>query len=373
MPTHDPFIRHRHFDFFDFFDTRPLRWANPPEDDASKKKIRKPLRKKKVKSVPKCVHCGCLLDPNGKLYRTIRGSYACKKCFHRHYFTCVQCGHRHPKFTNQNSRFCRVCLRQRQQRQRPQNARDVSWGRNQLGFEPQGFDDIGSPRRFGLEIETSKCPWVERIQNKTLFGCKYDATVSGREFDSPVLQGDAGLNVIRDFCDMARSRGWEVDNCCGTHLHIDLSNTIEQDQKRIALAYLRTYPVWVNMVAENRRTNSYCAAPVYTKSQILHYTFYYLAYGTQRYFFVNLSSFIRHKTIEIRGLEGTLDKNLLVNWIKAHLRFTDTVTNCTFDEIDKLFHCNEEQCWKNLQQMLGPQLSRYFGRVRANRLSKRAL
>ena len=89
-------------------------------------------------------------------------------------------------------------------------------------FPPVGnFVEIGSRRRFGVELETSKCPDHEDIRDDTCFGCKEDGSIDGKEFISPPLSSDRGLEAIRHFCEVAQK--FEVDKKCGFHLHLDMT------------------------------------------------------------------------------------------------------------------------------------------------------
>ena len=244
------------------------------------------------------------------------------------------------------------------------NPRDVSWGQ---GDRIHAIETAltGSARAFGIEIETATCRFAERLRNKTAFGAKYDATCTGREFVSPILGGDEGLQTVRDFCDHAKRRGWEVDSGCGVHIHLDMSQEDRATAKRIAVAYLLTYPTWAKLVDPKRLTNQYCMPPGHNAHYVQnHNDFGYLCGSCYRYEFINLAAYCRHGTIEIRGLEGSLDKVLITNWIKAHLAFTDFAASSDYQELNSLFGGTEEDCWRNLKQHIGS-TARYFGRVRA--------
>jgi hypothetical protein len=93
--------------------------------------------------------------------------------------------------------------------------------------------------------------------------------------------------------------------------------------------------------------------------------FFRFCEDANRYEFINIAAWPQHNTIEIRGLQGTLDKRLITNWIIAHTSFADFAANSTYAELDRLFLApsKENQCWHNIKKHLGT-AARYFGRTR---------
>jgi len=346
--------------------------ASKDWEPKTRKKIRKPLRAKKLRPVIKCTDCGHILDKNGNLCRYNDATY-CKSCWKKRFYKCLICGRHHRRGSRSKPiRICTRCKERLQRRAQPQRVGDISWrkGDTIIGLTS---DVIGSKRAFGLEFETHACPWAERLEGKTPFGCKYDSTVEGREFDSPIMSGDEGLTTALDFCDLAKSRGWRVDNRCGTHLHLDMRNEEDRKLKGLALAYLRTFPVWASMVEPRRMLNSYCGGVSYTAQQLLDYSYRDFASNQGRYQFINHAAYLRHTTIEIRGLQGTLDKALISNWVKAHLRFADYVLTQRLGDLERQFNRPEQECWYQLRKHIGTGPARFWGRVRANRMVKLAL
>lgn len=335
-----------------------------------KRKRRKPLRCKQYKPRLKCTACKVTMDPNGK-FLTSQGGVFCRKCFNQHFFKCQVCQQYKSKVTTQsarNPRKCRRCAAVESHATlptEPRRVRDVSWRR---GPETKGqkFEIVKSARTFGIEIETATCRFVERLKGKTTFGAKYDATVTGREFDSPILCGDEGLQEVIDFCDHAKRRGWKVDRDCGLHLHIGMQDEDPNTVRRIAYAYMITYPTWITLIDPHRIDAQYTRIPRVNLTNLRHRSdFYRFCEEQNRYEFINIAAWPRHNTIEIRGLQGTLDKRLIANWIIAHTSFADFAANSTYDELDRLFLApnTENQCWHNMKSKLGS-AARYFGRTR---------
>jgi len=333
-------------------------------------KMRKPPRTKKLKATIHCYNCRHSLDPNGKIHR-FHGDPCCRKCWNKKFFRCPVCNgiyHRNP-----GPCICQTCLGRIARGTGPRPTSDISW-RKGSNIEGSTSDAVGSKRAFGVEFETQACPWAERLEGKTPFGCKYDSTVEGREFDSPILSGDDGLAAVTDFCDLAKSRGWVVNDQCGTHVHLDMRNESDQNLKKVAIAYLRTFPVWASLVKPHRLINSYCGGLRYTVAEVLNgHNFTDIGYNTSRYQFINLAAYGRHNTIEVRGLEGSLEKSLVTNWIKAHLRFVDYVMSRELSDIERQFNVPDSIMWGNVKKCIGQGPARFWGRVRAERLRKLAL
>jgi hypothetical protein len=197
------------------------------------------------------------------------------------------------------------------------------------------FGEIGSNRRFGVELETSSCPCHEEIQEETVFGCKEDGSISGMEFVSPILSSDRGLEAIRQFCRAAR--GFSVDNRCGYHLHIDATRLTVDELKRVAVAYYFTERLWQSFVPHSRRDNTFCKPLEWTHRDICALEtiqdFHDFAGSAgrcgDRYHWLNLQAIRHHGTIEIRLHTSTLDAEKVCNWVKAHLRFVEWAVNCT--------------------------------------------
>jgi len=201
-------------------------------------------------------------------------------------------------------------------------AKKPNWkmGKDVIGHT---FDEIGSKRRYGVELEVHQCSHHHRLRGKTCFGAKDDGTRGvSKEFVSPILQGDEGLRAIRDLCD--NSKGFTVNHTCGYHLHIDCTDLTEDQCKSVALAYNMTYEVWASFVNQKRRDNRYCKMHEWSYYDILNYSWNNLLNNIYtRYTWANWDAYKLHHTLEIRLHPGTLDKGKIINWVKAHLRFVD--------------------------------------------------
>jgi hypothetical protein len=175
-------------------------------------------------------------------------------------------------------------------------------------------------------LETSECERYQELQGETYFGAKDDASITGKEFISPILSSDKGLEAIREFCRMARR--FEVDEKCGFHLHVDLGKEDISGLRRVALAYRLTEKLWAKFVPESRRGNHYCQPLAYAPSRLGRVETRedwdnFLCDCGDRYKWANWQAYYAHRTVEIRLHTSTLDPEKICNWVKAHLRFVD--------------------------------------------------
>lgn len=201
------------------------------------------------------------------------------------------------------------------------------------------FDKIGSKRKFGVELEISGCRNHSGLRDKTPFGVKYDGSLSGgKEFVSPVLQGDEGLDAIANLCAYAREHDWTVDSSCGYHLHIDCSDLNDEQKVAVAVGYAATEKLWARFVSKRRATNNYCGPLPYRAITIKNLSFHGILDMTHtRYLWINWQSYDRHKTLEIRLHSGTVNYDKIANWVIIHTRFVDALAKMVADDVYHLF------------------------------------
>jgi hypothetical protein len=201
------------------------------------------------------------------------------------------------------------------------------------------YAEIASKRKYGVELETSSSPAYLGLKRQTVFGAKYDCSVSGMEFISPILYGDEGLNEIEDFCNLAEAGDFEVDDHCGYHLHIDVRDETTVQLRHIIYAYVKAYAAWRNLVSSYRANDChYCHAPTYFAIEVKNCSRVkgFMA-ETDRYNYLNLNAYEKHGTVEIRLHDASLHAKTINYWVIAHTRFVDAVRNMTYAQIDALF------------------------------------
>ena len=203
------------------------------------------------------------------------------------------------------------------------------------------YDELGSTRKYGVEIETDSCPLSSDLYRGTCFGAKTDCSVNGLEFDSPILYGDEGLAEIRKILAYANAHDWEAGSGCGCHTHYDMRGESNESMGLIIFAYRLITKLLRGLTERRRHNNTYCRLPSYYSREVRRLVENGLSVtegtlGHDRYVYLNISSYNRHHTFEVRILEGTVDAELVCNWIKFNARFMDWAKTKTFDELNDL-------------------------------------
>lgn len=339
----------------------------------------------------KCSDCEKLtLKETTKL--TANNNLICEECFRAHYFSCQDCGDIHPLDNSRTGaddypycehcfdelfRYCSSCENVVWQRdaytddngdyycsccweEHNNDDEDDYCDYSEITFNPPDkptFIELPYTRTYGVELETSKNPdsYFEGV-----FKCVHDGSITGREYVSPILQGDEGLDTIRDFCTDANDNGLDVDRACGYHLHIGSKDISFRKLKNVLLVYKYFEPLIYSMIAPSRKDSNWCRSIGFNiqqiikcqsekELQILYYSFnndvnkHHIKsyckhkYQPQRYAGLNLHSHWFRSTIEIRYANGTINSTKVINWIKLHLTLIDYALKHKTATILKLF------------------------------------
>ncbi len=294
----------------------------------------------------RCRDCDCRrLSSEMSMFNTL-----CNDCYDTHYVHCVRCarllsrwsGRRRCQhqigpelYSTEGEYYCYNCYYE--------CTREPSmWQPTPIDVSIATYQRIGSKRKYGIEIETATCENSYKLNGQTHFGCKNDCTISGQEFDSPILYGDEGLGHIEFFLAEAARRKWTVDERCGCHTHYDMRNETKEQLFHTAFAYSLTWPMWRRTVPSRRRNTSYSHMPRYTARDVERFSamrrgFEGFANNQDRYDYVNLTAYCDHSTFEVRLLEGTLNPLDICNWITLHCRFIDCVRDLSYPELRDQF------------------------------------
>jgi Putative amidoligase enzyme len=300
--------------------------------------------------------CQCgRIEPINMSY-CAEGRFICPECFHRDYLQCYNCGVSVLRSNNAGTESEPCC-------ERCWGHCDI-WQSREWNVTPSSFELVGSTRRFGVEIETSQSNSWRDLQKKTVWGCVYECSTGGKEFVSPILQGNEGFVEIFNFCRLARERDWEVDRSCGLHIHLDISKEDSESCLRIAYAYRRTYNLWTCFVPAHRVNNSMCGTPQYSYEDITtadHIEDFVEA--RDRFEFVNWRAYIRHGSFEVRIYPGTLNARPICKWISLHAQFMDAAKKLSFKELDDCFGDSVSKNWTGLNKIIeNKELLDYWGR-----------
>jgi hypothetical protein len=115
--------------------------------------------------------------------------------------------------------------------------------------------------------------------------------------------------VITTLCGVLKDVGAKVNASCGLHVHLDQRNRTAEEVKQTFTNFIRAQNLLFEVVPKSRRDNTYCKKHRGTD-------FEQAARGG-RYKAINAVSFRKHRTIEIRLFNGTVNASKIINWVKT--------------------------------------------------------
>jgi hypothetical protein len=140
---------------------------------------------------------------------------------------------------------------------------------------------------------------------------KDDGSISSQEIEDgnayptefAVLTHVDDMQNLRTAIEVAKDRGGYVNASCGLHVHLDMRHKTKAEAYNIAQRLKRALPLLRGVVAPYRLKSKYCRKAIAGKDD--------------RYAAINFhAAYERHKTIEIRLHQGSLDFAKIKNWIK---------------------------------------------------------
>lgn len=170
----------------------------------------------------------------------------------------------------------------------------------------------------------------------------------------------SGFESLNKLCNALNEAGCYINKTCGLHVHLDVRNLDKEGVRLLGRKLTRCLPVLKHIMPESRHNNRYCRLGM-------------SRFGGDRYFAVNLTSYKKFKTIEIRLHSGTVDFEKIKNWIEvlqAIRKSEITVPQTKFQQLidtlnlsDKLVEYLERRitklnpsAWGELSQLEQPEL-----------------
>jgi hypothetical protein len=191
------------------------------------------------------------------------------------------------------------------------------------GIVPTGgppFLSTWSWRSWGVELECFQerdTTVPESWRPPTGWAKGTDGSISAKtptaEFRSPPFYGDRGLvQMVKDIWSIRRA-GWSgVNLSTGTHIHLDMSGTDEEDYRAIH-KFARAFEDQIfELVSPSRRTSSY-AKRLGTRINL-----------RDRYRWANFCALREFGTLEIRLHQGTMNPIRVKMWACLMLKFIET-------------------------------------------------
>lgn len=233
---------------------------------------------------------------------------------------------------------CRRCNAERARARRERlQAQGVPTAPRRGNYVPQ------ADRRFGVEIELiyprgrSRADIERALQDAGLvvdgiyqrrsnaWSVKTDGSLRGNGFEvtSPVLQGIDGHEQVAKACRALQAVGGKADRTCGLHVHHEIRDLDVEGVRRFVRTYHANTAVIDGALAPSRRAANmptYCRAwdqrnvDAMTECRTIE-TIASRAQGT-RYRTVNLQSYARYGTVEIRHHQGSVNATKISEWVK---------------------------------------------------------
>lgn len=246
-------------------------------------------------------------------------------------------------------------------------------------------DIIKSKRLFGIEFEVIRetRPTADTYSDLASYtpsdwGITSDASLPsdryGIEINTCPIAGKSGNDMIVAMCNDLAKHGWTVNNSCGLHVHLDGSDLLSSYilLKRSILSYVVIDDILLEMLPQNRRANRYCSPLAKNKAIVnrerniekgfdltdflksqsvndIEHSFYKTTdpqriaslkgyhQAEPRYHGINFHAlFSGHGTVEIRYLQGTIDPDLILNWVALHQHVIDSCSITTETIAEKL-------------------------------------
>lgn len=118
-----------------------------------------------------------------------------------------------------------------------------------------------------------------------------------------LLNTDKGFGPLVALCELLKTKfKVKVNTSCGLHVHFDYSKKGLGEAQLAAKRVAKFIPILALLQPESRRCNSYCK-PRVSKLR------------GDRYYAVNMTSYQKHGTIEIRMHSGSVDAAKIQNWV----------------------------------------------------------
>lgn len=205
-------------------------------------------------------------------------------------------------------------------------------------------DQIGSTRKFGIELELLHAPGFRSLRSRN-WGAHRDGSVSnGIELVSPILQGNSGLDVIHAATDLAQEKGWKVDKRCGFHLHLDVNNLDTTGIYRICSLYRHLQWFLFFLVDHRRRDSTYTKPWTADIDSLLEESrtatgftkfIQHPIVRNDRYYLLNVDSIRKHGSLEIRLHQGTTNREKIYHWIRFHAHLFDWAVKANPERVAK--------------------------------------
>jgi len=178
---------------------------------------------------------------------------------------------------------------------------------------------VSTPRRVGIEIEVEGGRW---LSNPPVWGdLKDDASLGpdGAEYVSAPLTEKDTSRWIGRMCRVISSLGARVNEDCGLHVHVEITDEHDKDGWRNLYRLYHHLEESLYVLSGNRTDNKYCRpwngwAKEAMRQLIVQEYDPRDIIPEGRYYGLNLMAFDRHHTVEFRMHKGSIDEKEILRW-----------------------------------------------------------
>lgn len=248
-----------------------------------------------------CQICNILMEPQSDHVYSIPGQsrgemvIICLGCRDRYVVTCLNCGSQ----MFGPARLCQNCQAE---------------AKRLTPIDPQNTPYTLVPRELSYSVEVELSAFTCRHKLEQDFKIVQDSSVSGDaiEIRCGVMWGDRGLERLKYLFTLLEDHDAAADKSCGGHIHIGgLSIDKESTRKLIFESYRAIEPFIYRLVPKARRSSRY--------SKGLPKTYKECVELRDRYTWLNLASYLKHRTLEIRLGPGFTKFERCSQWLLLHL------------------------------------------------------
>lgn len=247
----------------------------------------------------------------------------------------------------------------------------------------------GSIKRYcGIEIEVlgineNSVDSLIKWRNKWSASIVADGSIDssyGFEIRTSPAKGSKLIKQIKEVCDILKEGKTKVDSSCGLHVHVDARDFHEENSiefQKLIYTWAKIEPDMWKLVSKGRRNNDYCypwfngddyfenddcdgeenckcfyctgiskrvKAVTYFKNskdpndvynKLGDNDFFY-----ERYKSLNLSAFRRHKTVENRMMQGSINAAKILKWAAINSKIVDFCKKVPMSELTEIENLN---------------------------------
>lgn len=195
-------------------------------------------------------------------------------------------------------------------------------------------------RSNGVQIQTEG---YNHRDNDHYYKIVHDGSLIGDnscEIVSPILKGKEGKNSLKAVCNALVEIGAKINKSCGLHVHLDAKNMTIEHWRNLIINYARLESIIDGFMAKSRRGNNNCycrsvALMPRLEATILHCNSVedIVRYFSTRYMKINVEAYSRHKTVEFRQHQGSIEFSKIEKWLSFLQKLlayskNETVQNC---------------------------------------------